>query len=175
MADTWVIDMSHYDFPEEKASEIPRAAIRLAEYFASIVEATVYYASMVGGPIGVRCRRRPGRKSCPGVIHSELHPNRNELYWLCPVCGDNGRISNWKGTRWDPSRGKIESRQFYEEKPVGKESDEELENIEGTIKWDESLKVSLPKIITAKREYSWFELGRELMTYEGFQISIKIR
>ena len=174
MADTWIIDMSHYDFPEEKAGEIPRAAIRLAEYFASIVEATVRNASLVGGPIGVRCRRRPGRKPCAGVIHSELHPERNELYWLCPVCGDNGRISNWKGTRWDPSRGKIKSGQLFEAVPIEKESDEEYKNIEGTIDWDESFKGSLPKIVTAKRGYSWIELGRKLMSYEGFQVSIKI-
>lgn len=175
MADTWITDMSHFDFPDEKVGEIPRAAIRLAEYFASIVEATVRNASLVGGSIGVRCRRRPGKKPCTGVINSELHPSKNELHWLCPVCGDNGRISNWKGTRWDPSRGKIKSGQLFEAKPIGSESDEKFENIDGIIEWDESFKGSLPKIVTAKREYSWLEFGRKLMTYEGFQIITKIR
>ena len=56
----------------------------------------------------------------------------------------------------------------------GKEFDEEYESVKGTIEWDESLEGALPKIVTATKVYSWIELGQELMTYEGFQINIKI-
>jgi hypothetical protein len=45
--------------------------------------------------------------------------------------------------------------------------------IDGTIEWDEEQEGDLPKIVTAQKTYTWEELGRELMTYEGFRISIK--
>ena len=174
MTNTWIIDMSHYDFPEEITNEIPKEAKRMAEYFASIVEGTVRNASLVGGAIGVRCRRRPGRKPCTGMIQAELHQNRNELYWKCPVCGDNGRISSWIGTRWEPSTGKIQSGQLFARDPSGQKADKEYENIIGTIEWDDISEGTLPKNVTARKAYSWVDLGKELMTYEGFQISIFI-
>jgi hypothetical protein len=48
------------------------------------------------------------------------------------------------------------------------------EIVEGTIEWDEETDGELPKVVTPKRTYTWEELGKELMTYEGFRISIKI-
>jgi hypothetical protein len=48
------------------------------------------------------------------------------------------------------------------------------ENIQGTIECDEESEGELPKIVTGDKEFKWAELGRELMTYEGFRITIKI-
>ena len=98
MGDTWITDMSHFDYPEGEADRVPREAVRIATYFASIVEGTVG-APKFGGSTGVRCRRRPGRLPCSGAIVSELHPSGHELRWRCSACGDNGVISNWAGTR----------------------------------------------------------------------------
>jgi hypothetical protein len=95
--------MSHFDYPEKEADRVPREAVRIATYFASIVEGTVA-GPRFGGATGVRCRRRPGRVPCSEVIVSELQPGGHELRWRCPVCDDNGVISSWAGTRWDPER-----------------------------------------------------------------------
>jgi hypothetical protein len=27
----------------------------------------------------------------------------SDIVWMCPVCGDHGLISNWRGTIWDMS------------------------------------------------------------------------
>ena len=174
MGDTWITDMSHFDFPDEKAHELPGQAIRLAEYFASIIEATLRNAPLTSGPIGVRCRRRPGRRRCAGWIQAELHPDGDKLDWHCPACGDKGRISNWKVTRWDPARKQIQSGLHFKPELFAKDIDEECEKIQGTIEWDETLQGALPKIVTGKRAYTWLELGQELMTYEGFRIDITI-
>lgn len=175
MGDTWITDMSHFDFPDEKAPNLPGQAIRLAEYFASIIAATLRNAPpLAGGPIGVRCRRRPGRRPCAGWIQAELLTEGNELYWQCPVCGDKGRIANWKGTRWDPARSRIPSLLRSKPVPIRKDIREEYEKIQGTIKWDETLQGALPKIATRSRTYTWLELGQELMSYEGFRIDITI-
>jgi hypothetical protein len=119
VGNTWITDMSHFDYPEEEADRVPREAVRIATYFASIVEGTVGGPSF-GGSTGLRCRRRPGRVPCSGVIISELHPGGHELRWRCPECGDNGIISNWAGTRWDPARKAAKSRsgELFEPKPT---------------------------------------------------------
>ena len=89
MGDTWIINMSHYDYKDEGAQDLAKAAIKFAEYFASIIEGTVHRAS-IGEPYsGVRCRRRPQKRACDGVIRSELSPEGTEMHWWCPVCGNN--------------------------------------------------------------------------------------
>jgi len=123
MGDTWIINMSHYDYKDEEAPDLPKEAKKLAEYFASIIEGTVHRAS-IGEPYsGVRCRRRPQKRACGGVIRSESSLEGAELHWWCPVCGDNGRISNWVGTRWDPEKRREESLHYqsgklFEKSPV---------------------------------------------------------
>ena len=175
MGNTWIVDMSHYDWRDEDEKEMPRPAVRLAEYFASIVEATVRIASLDidGGAIDVQCRRRPGRRRCAGRIHAELYQEDNELYWQCPVCGDNGRISNWAGTRWDPG-----PRAPFFPQPklrlVTNTVDQEVETIQGTIEWDQNSPNILPRIVSETAAYSWDELGRKLMTYDGFRITITV-
>ncbi len=51
---------------------------------------------------------------------------------------------------------------------------DEYENIQGTIEWDDTFDGELPEIVTKGKVYNWIELGKELMTYEGFRISIII-
>jgi len=69
------------------------------EYFTNIVvDATT---NMDDEP-SVRCRRRPRRRRCSGIIMS--YPAADDLdriHWYCPVCNDNGFISGWQNTIWD--------------------------------------------------------------------------
>ena len=180
MGDTWIVDMSHFDYPEEEAYRFPRQALKLWAFFGSIVEGTVDRPPLRHSA-GIRCRRRPKRVPCSGVIESELHPEGNELRWWCPVCGDNGLISNWEGTRWDPAKKyqwmpEIRYAKLLErELPQSSPRQPSYEHIEGTIEWDEENQGELPKIVTDEKRWSWLDLGRELMTYEGFRIKIEIR
>jgi len=203
MGDTWITDMSHFDYNEEEAHRVPNRGKRLAEYLASIIERTVKRAPMDGNNVGIRCRRRPGRRPCTGVLQSEMHPHGNELRWWCPVCGDNGRISNWVGTRWEPKKERIypliysklqemaqekqKARTDTEKKdrvtiegdvaPDSPLSDTMKEVVTGQINWDEEkseLGLSAPKIVTTDKEYTWEELGEKLMEYEGWRIKIEV-
>jgi len=157
MGNTWVTDMSHFDYRDDEVDELPVKALKLWGYFGAIIEASLNKPPF-STATGLPCRRRPGRILCTGVIEAELHPNGNQLHWWCPICADNGHISNWEGTRWGPSGG------------LKKLTPDE---IQGTIEWDDEKDGELPKIVTSKRSCTWDELGRELMTYEGFRISIK--
>jgi hypothetical protein len=49
----------------------------------------------------VGCRRRPGRRACPGhiaVLRSDVPPS---IEWRCTSCGDEGVISGWKHSPFD--------------------------------------------------------------------------
>lgn len=177
MGNTWVTDMSHFDYPEAEAHNVPRAAVRIATYFASIIEGTVRRMTPTGST-GIRCRRRPGRAPCAGVIESEIRPQGNELRWWCPVCDDNGLTYNWAGTRWDPGR-KVEryrSGELFGRQPPARQethAQSDSDTILGRIVLDESTDGELPKIVTANgKEYGWAELGKEMTTYEGWPIKI---
>ena len=47
--------------------------------------------------------------------------------------------------------------------------------VRGTIKWDEAQGGQVPLAIIDGREIKWDELGRMLMTYEGWQFKLEIR
>ena len=204
MGDTWITDMSHFDYNDEEAFRLPNQAKRLAEYFGSIIERTVKRAPMDGDNASIRCRRRPGRRPCTGVLKSEMHNQGNELRWWCPVCGDNGRISNWIGTRWEPREARTypliysKLQETAERKQSGgiNMEDKGLASVEGFDDADSpprdttttevltgqiernagksGLNGWAPKIITTDREYSWEELGEKLLEYEGWRIRIEI-
>jgi hypothetical protein len=99
MADTWITDLTHFLEDGRLPPELPGPALRLAEYLGRIVAAVTGVPP--DDPLGVRCRRRPGRRPCSGEIEGYIVPESNEIYWGCLVCGDNGLISNWENTIWD--------------------------------------------------------------------------
>lgn len=99
MADTWITDLTHFLENGRLLRELPGPALRLVEYLGKIVAAVT--SAEPDDPLGVRCRRRPGRRPCPGEIEGYVDPQSNAIHWACLVCGDNGLISNWENTMWD--------------------------------------------------------------------------
>jgi hypothetical protein len=100
---TWVTDLSH--FIDARTGRlpvnVPGPARRLMDYLTRIVAAaTAGEDGHVHAIDQIKCRRRPGRRACPGMI--EYHMRADErITWQCPHCGDNGIISNWQSTVWD--------------------------------------------------------------------------
>lgn len=102
MPNTWIIDMTHYLDEHGAIVTAPAAAHRLGEHFAAIVGAVTYNPCEAATGSTVRCRRRPGRRPCPGQIRGAITlDDQMNIVWECPCCGDNGLISNWHGTMWD--------------------------------------------------------------------------
>jgi hypothetical protein len=102
MANTWIIDLTHYLDERGATVTVPSPARRLAEHFGAIVRAVTWDPVGAGTGSSVRCRRRPGRKPCRGHIRAAITlDDRMDIVWECPLCGDNGVISNWHGTMWD--------------------------------------------------------------------------
>jgi hypothetical protein len=59
------------------------------------------------------------------------------------------------------------------------QSDQRLEiadqTVRGRIEWDESENGRMPLLVIDGRDVSWEELGRMLMTFEGWQFRMEIR
>jgi hypothetical protein len=46
--------------------------------------------------------------SCEGIIQTAIKYDHSEIHWYCPVCENEGRITDWQGTIWDkrkPAKG----------------------------------------------------------------------
>jgi len=106
VGNTWVTDLRHLlDLRDPAvAHKIPAPARNLGEYFGSIVEAVSAGWEDHGELVAtmVRCRRRPGRKPCPGRINAVIANDiPGDIEWRCDNCDDRGIISHWRGTPWD--------------------------------------------------------------------------
>jgi hypothetical protein len=99
VGNTWIVDLQHFLTSAGTLAELPRPARILAEYWTQIVA----QGSNFGEPITLRCRRRPRRHPCAGVLEIFLEQDLEGLLWQCPVCGDNGVVRGWRGTFWDSS------------------------------------------------------------------------
>ena len=98
---TWVTDLSHFvDETGDFSPDLAGPGRRLAEHLGAIVAAATITAGGAEAPCSIKCRRRPGRRACPGLINYRLWPDER-VTWACPTCGDNGVISNWQSTAWD--------------------------------------------------------------------------
>jgi hypothetical protein len=107
MGNTWVIDISHYLLPDGTPAPGPPA--RYAHYFGSIAAAATTQPSGVWKDMAVQCRRRPGRKPCPGHIRVKRIDNPARVEWYCTSCDDNGLVEGWQGTQWDNSQTRTQA------------------------------------------------------------------
>ncbi len=103
MGDTWITNMQHFlDTDGLIPDDLPGPAYRLSNFLGSIVQAVTSRKDQNLTSIGIRCRRKPRRKPCPGEILALTDAeNYFSISWHCTVCDDNGVISGWQGTIWD--------------------------------------------------------------------------
>jgi hypothetical protein len=98
---SWVIDLSHFiDKTGNLPIGLPAPARRLAAQLTAIVAAATAGGANEQATRRIKCRRRPGRQACSGVIEYRLWADER-ITWQCPPCGDSGVISNWQSTTWD--------------------------------------------------------------------------
>jgi hypothetical protein len=95
----WSVHLRDYLEPSGTLAALSPRGLRLAKYWTEIVA----QASNYDAPTTLRCRRRPGRQPCGGLLTLFFDVDTFDVLWFCPVCDDNGRISGWEGTFWDNS------------------------------------------------------------------------
>ncbi len=60
------------------------------------VDSTTGLSSLENNVSGIRCFE----KGCEGTIKSEI-TIENSVHWRCPVCGNEGVISEWQAIKWN--------------------------------------------------------------------------
>jgi hypothetical protein len=76
---------------------MPREARELASFFALVIDiSTKINPSTLTAP-DTRCFV----SGCQGLIKSEILRQKDEIHWRCSKCQNEGRISHWKGTKWN--------------------------------------------------------------------------
>jgi hypothetical protein len=84
MPGAWITDLRHFEDDDGGAAELPAPALALARFLRSIT------GWMTSRPVdevertNVWCRRKPGRRPCPGEIHATLDPGDGNIEWWCP-------------------------------------------------------------------------------------------
>ncbi|MGZ5365615.1 MAG: hypothetical protein ACXWD5_16105, partial [Mycobacterium sp.] len=101
----YVTDLRHFlDLPATS----PGPARRMAEHLTSVVRAATACDPGLRWVSALPCRRRPGRRACPGfteVLRSDIPAS---IAWRCACCGDEGVISGWEGSPFDLRTGRID-------------------------------------------------------------------
>jgi len=102
MSDTWITDIRHLldeygNFPHD----LPRPALNLGRHLTKIIDsATMNKLYKKPGKTNVKCRRKPKRKPCAGLIEANIQDD-GIIRWSCPICHDNGYINGWQNTKWN--------------------------------------------------------------------------
>lgn len=104
MGHTWVTAMAHILDDEGFPAALYGPAAGLASHLGSIASAGTVAAAGEVVHTPLPCRRRPGRRPCPGRIRLRREDVPQRILWECPVCDDNGVITGWQGTPWDLTR-----------------------------------------------------------------------
>lgn len=73
----------------------------MAEFCGAVIaHATAVYGTRPDAPTCFKCRKAV---VAPVIAHDQA------VYWSCPRCETEGRISHWQGTLWDRRDGRAPS------------------------------------------------------------------
>lgn len=96
-----VTDLNDFlDLPED----VPGPARRLAKHLYAIVRAATAGDAGTAWTSALPCRRRPGRRPCPGRLVVWRSDPPAPIRWHCSACDDEGVISNWEDSLFDLRR-----------------------------------------------------------------------
>ena len=110
MTNTYVIDITHYLSESGELADMPAPARKLASFLGLLIDAASQAMPIADRDTRIRCRKR----GCQGSIRASLPTRDSEIDWHCPVCGLNGVIRKWQGSKWDQSGQAVEGKADHE-------------------------------------------------------------
>jgi hypothetical protein len=114
-----IIDIGHYLEAGRVPQDVPAPAWRFAAYLGALIEAATVNPAGETVATPLPCRRRPGRRPCPGRMQVRRLEVPAHIEWTCPSCAEGGVIHGWAGTLWDlspvPTSGHAEVRILLDE------------------------------------------------------------
>jgi hypothetical protein len=100
---TSIIDFRHLLDPRGRIPMKPAPMARQAGHIARIVECATAWEAGFTLETPLRCRRRPQRRPCAGLLYLRRSEVPSAIVWICPICGDRGMVQHFAQTRWDLS------------------------------------------------------------------------
>src|SRR6266508_1391291 len=87
----WFTDITHFLDAE---GNVPKqiTARRLVQRLGAIVASVTTEPVQSSCTVDLKCRRRPGRKSCAETIRADFEAGTNNITWHCSSCGDSGLL-----------------------------------------------------------------------------------
>lgn len=101
MNQSFITNITH--FLDEKGAmpeDIPKPARVLAEHLGAIIAAATRRSTSTLRT-DVRCWGKLHKKRCPGLIEAGIKASDFHILWLCPVCKNEGVITDWIGSVFD--------------------------------------------------------------------------
>ena len=99
----YISNITHFlDETGNIPTQMPKEARELASFLALVIDESTKKIPSTLSPTDIRCFE----KGCDGNIKSEIAHPKDEIHWLCSKCHNEGRISDWQGTKWDNNAGK---------------------------------------------------------------------
>ncbi len=103
MQKAFVCDLRHFlNESGQLPSELPTTARRLAQFMANVIMQVSYPPSSKFVQLRAECPGTFLRKRCQENVLGNMD-DKGCIWWLCPKCGDEGRINGWQGIYWDHS------------------------------------------------------------------------
>ena len=94
----YISNMTHFlDETGNIPKQMPKQARELASFMALVVDTTTKNIPFTLTQTDIRCFE----KGCHGLIKSEVLKANNDIHWVCSKCPNEGKISDWKLTKWD--------------------------------------------------------------------------
>lgn len=93
----YISNMTHFlDEQGNIPKQMPREAREMASFLALIVDTTTKINPTRLTPTDITCFET----GCQRTAKVEFLPSK-EIHWICSRCENEGRISQWQGTKWD--------------------------------------------------------------------------
>lgn len=94
----FVYDLRHVlELPDGTPDQI----VGLTELLKDVVRAGTAAAAVGGWVSALPCRRRRGRRRCPGRILIRRSEPPTPIVWECTFCGEEGSVDGWQDTSYD--------------------------------------------------------------------------
>jgi hypothetical protein len=97
----YVIDARHHIERNGFIAVKRGPARKMANFVAAVVAHTSDFdrPEVAPGPVCFKCRKRDGRRVRTSLVDDQT------IFWHCPACRTDRRISGWQGSFWDLRHG----------------------------------------------------------------------
>jgi len=94
----FISNLTHFlDKKGNIPADMPKEGREMAGFLALIVDTATKDYPPTEKYTQIRCMK----KKCAGLIEIDVDTKNEFIHWKCNKCSEEGRISDWRKTKWD--------------------------------------------------------------------------